>query len=398
MKILNKILVIFIYMLVMACSSKQQNATQISPGAELLDEYLPLLDGKTVGFIGNQTSIVDKQHLVDVLLEKGVNLKFVVAPEHGFRGEEKGGKEIGIETDEKTGLPIYSLYKGSASRYDAKTDSIIGTADVILFDLQDVGTRFYTYSTSLHVAMQLCANHNKTLIVLDRPNPNGDQVDGPVRSSDDFKSDVSYHKIAMVHGLTMGELAVMINGENWLDNDKICELKVIKVNNYTHRSRYELPVKPSPNLPNHLSVRLYPSLCLFEATPMSVARGTDFPFQAVGYYDSSFGDFTFTPQVGAYSNMPPKPTQYYGVDLRHLNSDEQTFTLKYVLDFYHLSKAADVEFFSRSLRFDQLAGTGDLQEQIKSGMSEEQIRATWQDDLAQYKQMRKKYLLYEDFE
>lgn len=401
MKKIIPLLFMLLFFTIVGCKEKKTKISSdvILTGAEQLDEYLPLLDGKTVGVMGNQTSIIGNQHLVDVLLEKGVDIKFAFAPEHGFRGSITGGIEINDEVDEKTGLPIYSMYGAhAADSKNDKADSLVASVDVMLFDLQDVGARFYTYITSLHQLMQLCADNGTQLMVLDRPNPNGDQVDGPVRKSDEFKSDVSFHKIAMVHGLTVGELAQMINGESWLNNGIPCKLHVVKVKNYTHKSRYELRVIPSPSLPNHLSVRLYPSLCLFEATPVSVARGTDFPFQALGYPDDTMGEFTFTPEPREGMRSPLQNGKLcYGIDLRDLNADSVRFSLKYIIDFYQKSQGK-FEFFSRAKRFDQLAGTDKLQEQIKAGMMEEQIRDSWKEELTEYKAMRKKYLLYEDFE
>lgn len=365
-------------------------------GADQLDRYIPLLKGKKVGLMGNQTSIVgpDKEHLVDVLLESGVDLKFAFAPEHGFRGDIERGEKVSNEVDEQTGLPLYSLYGKNE-----KADSIVASVDVMLFDLQDVGARFYTYITSMHRVMQLCANHGKKLIVLDRPNPNGDQVDGPVRKDDRFKSNVSYHRIAMVHGLTVGELAQMINGEGWLDGGGQCDLEVITVQHYKHGTPYELPVIPSPSLPNHLSVRLYLSLCLFEGTDISVGRGTDWPFQVLGYPDPVFGEFTFTPGVrpGMAAHVEQQDKLCYGLDLRQLDPQQQTFTLKYLIDFYQKSPFKDT-FFSRPEFFDKLAGTDELRKQIIAGQTEEQISASWSADLTAYKTMRKKYLLYPDFE
>lgn len=362
----------------------------IVSGADQLELYLPLLEGRKVGLMGNQTSVIGDEHLVDVLLRSGVDLKFAFAPEHGFRGEIERGEKVDNETDEKTGLPLYTLY----GRND-KADSIVASVDVMIFDLQDVGARFYTYITSMHRVMQLCANQGKKLIVLDRPNPNGDQIDGPVRKDDKFKSDVSYHKIAMIHGLTVGELAHMINGEGWLDGGEQCELEVIPVANYDHNMSYELPVIPSPSLPNHLSVRLYMSLCLFEGTDVSVGRGTDWPFQVVGYPDPVMGDFTFTPGVrdGMALHVEGQGELNYGVDLRGLDPDEQSFTLKYILDFYH-NMPEGKEFFTRADFFDKLAGTDELRKQIIAGLTEEEIRASWEDDLSAYKAMRAKYLLY----
>ncbi|MFZ4862608.1 exo-beta-N-acetylmuramidase NamZ family protein [Sphingobacterium sp. Mn56C] len=370
--------------------------TEILPGADQLPIYLPLLKGKRVGLMGNQTSIVgaDKAHLVDVLLQENVNLKFAFAPEHGFRGDVERGEQVHNAVDRKTGLPLYSLYGGNE-----KQDSIVQSIDVMIFDLQDVGARFYTYITSLHRVMELCAKHNKELIVLDRPNPCGDQVDGPVRKQDAFKSTVSYHKIAMLHGLTIGELARMINGEKWLDRGRKCKVTVVPVKNWDHSMSYDLPVIPSPSLPNHLSVRLYASLCLFEGTDISVGRGTEWPFQVLGFDSPVYGDFSFMPseKMGMAKHVEGKGQLLYGVDLRNLDPDKQQFSLQYILDFY--AKMPDKsKFFTRAEFFDKLAGTDLLRKQIIAGKTENEIRDSWKKDLKAYKKMRKRYLLYPDFE
>lgn len=327
-------------------------------------------------------------------MDNKVDLKFAFAPEHGFRGNVERGEKFGNDIDQKTGLPLFTLYGGNK-----KQDSIVNSIDVMIFDLQDVGARFYTYITSLHRVMELCAKHNKKLIVLDRPNPNGDQVDGPVRHDDKFKSDVSWHKIAMIHGLTIGELAQMINGEHWLENGRQADVQVVKVQNWDHKTMYDLPVIPSPSLPNQLSVRLYLSLCLFEGTDISVGRGTDWPFQVLGYTNPVYGSFTFTPgeRHGMSKHVEGKGATNYGIDLRALDPEKQKFTLKYVLDFYQKTPDKST-FFARPEFFDKLAGTDQLRKQILAGKSEAQIRASWSDDLKNYKQMRKKYLLYTDFE
>ncbi|KGE14226.1 exo-beta-N-acetylmuramidase NamZ domain-containing protein [Sphingobacterium deserti] len=381
---------------VIESADSTDQALKILPGADQLNDYLPLLKDKKVGLMGNQTTIVgaEKEHLVDILLEKGVDLHFAFAPEHGFRGTIERGEKVGNEKDEKTGLPLYTLYGGNS-----KQDSIIQSIDVMLFDLQDVGARFYTYMASMHHVMELCAKHGKQMIVLDRPNPNGDQVDGPVRKDDKFKADISFHKVAIMHGLTMGEMAQMINGEKWLEEGRQCSLTVIPVKNYDHTMMYELPVIPSPSLPNHLSVRLYGSLCLFEGTSISEGRGTAWPFQVIGYPDPVFGDFKFTPgeKSGMAKHVAGKGEVNYGLDLRSVDANKHKFTLKYVLDFY--TKMPDKsKFFSRAEFFDKLAGTDELRKQIIAGKTEEEIRASWKNDLAAYKEMRKKYLLYKDFE
>lgn len=374
--------------------SQALEARIILPAADQLEAYLPLLEGKKVGMMGNQTSVIGDQHLVDVLLEKGVDLKFAFAPEHGFRGDIERGEKVSNDVDKKTGLPLHTLYGKNEN-----ADEIVASIDVMIFDLQDVGARFYTYITSLHRVMQLCANQGKTLIVLDRPNPNGDQVDGPVRKDDKFKSGVSYHKIAMIHGLTIGELAHMINGEGWLDNGAQCDVTVIPVANYDHSMKYELPVVPSPSLPNYTSIRLYMSLCLFEGTDISVGRGTDWPFEVIGYPDPVFGDFTFTPgtKPGMAAHVEQQGNLCYGLDLRNVDAQAEKFTLKYLLDFYNKADFKDT-FFARPEFFDKLAGTDELRKQIIAGATEEQIRNSWSDELNEYKEMRKKYLLYADFE
>lgn len=373
--------------------TKSNSQSIIVPGADQLEAYLPLLKGKKVGIMGNQTSVIGKDHLVDVLLREGVDVKFAFAPEHGFRGDIERGEKVSNDKDDKTGLPLYSLYGKNE-----KADSIVNSVDVMIFDLQDVGARFYTYITSMHRVMQLATNHGKKVIVLDRPNPNGDQVDGPVRKDDKFKSNVSYHKIAMIHGLTVGELAHMINGEKWLEKGAQCDLTVIPVKNYDHSMKYELPVIPSPSLPTYNSVRLYMSLCLFEGTDINVGRGTDWPFEVLGYPNPVFGDFTFTPgtRPGMVAHVENKGELCYGLDLRK-NDPAHKFTLKYLIDFYNKSDFKDT-FFVRADFFDKLAGTDQLRKQIIAGKTEDQIKKSWEKELKEYKQMRKKYLLYTDFE
>ncbi len=387
-------LILFILVFYNSCNVYSQQSYTIQTGAEQPELYFPLLKNKIVGLMGNQTSTVGNKHLVDFLLENGISLKFAFAPEHGFRGEVERGEKFSNDKDLKTGLPLYSLYGKNS-----KADSLVNSVDVLIFDLQDVGARFYTYISSMHEIMELALKHNKKVIILDRPNPNGDQVDGPVRKDDKFKSFVSFHKIAMIHGLTVGELALMINGEGWLANGQKCDLTVIPVKNYDHLMHYKLPVVPSPSLPNEVSVRLYASLCLFEATDISVGRGTDYPFQVVGYPDPLFGEFTFTPGVksGMQIHVEQKGELCYGIDLRDINLLDEKFTLKYLLEFYSKFASKD-KFFANPDFFDKLAGTDELRKQIVAGWSEERIRKSWESDLIEYKKMRKKYLLYKDFE
>ena len=371
-------------------TTKQAEVKKIIVGAEQTEKYLPLIEGKNIAIVVNQTSIVDGKHLLDTLIAMGVSVKKIFAPEHGFRGNIDRGKNFNNKIDEKTGLPIISLL-GKNRRPTAEQ---LAEIDIVIFDIQDVGVRFYTYISTMHEVMEACAENQKQFIVFDRPNPNGDYVDGPVLKRQ-YKSFVGMHPIPIVHGLTVGELAQMINGEFWLENG-ICDLTVIPVKNYTHSTPYSLPIKPSPNLPNARSIRLYPSLCFFEATNISIGRGTKFPFQVIGYPNNTFGDFTFTPVD--IEGMQTNPTQEgkicFGIDLREAPMDSK-FTLKYVIDFYKKANSINIDFFSRSNWFNLLAGNSELQQQIKSGLSEHEIRDSWQDELEKYKKMRELYLIYE---
>ncbi len=364
-------------------------AEKLTMGAEDMNAYLPLLQGKRIALVVNQTSQVYDQHLVDTLLSLQMNVKKVFAPEHGFRGEADAGEIIKSGTDPKTKLPLISLY-GDNKKPTAKQ---LEDIDVVIFDIQDVGARFYTYISTLHYVMEACAENNKKLIVLDRPNPNGSYVDGPVLEPA-FSSFVGLHPIPIVHGLTVGELAMMINGENWLKGGLQCKVEIIQMHNYQHDMSYALPVKPSPNLPNEVSIALYPSLCLFEGTIISVGRGTPFPFQVAGHPDEVFGNFTFTPTSMAGAKSPMyNQQQCHGIDLRTMSEDRQ-FTLKYLIDFYQ--KSPDKGKFFNSF-FNKLAGTAQLMEQIKAGLNESDIRKTWEPALGDYKRMRTAYLLYPDF-
>lgn len=364
-------------------------------GAERLDVLLPLLEGKRVGLVVNQTSILEKEnmHLLDALISGNVRVVKVFAPEHGFRGTADAGEEVKDSRDQRTGVPIVSIY----GRNKKPTPAQLADLDVVVFDIQDVGARFYTYISTMHYVMEACAENDKECIVLDRPNPN-DFVDGPVLEKG-FESFVGKHRIPLLHGLTVGELARMINGEKWLDSKPdTCRLTVVTMENWKHGDPYWLPVKPSPNLPNDQSIRLYPSLCLFEGTGISVGRGTYYPFQALGYPDPKFGSFRFTPVSlpGFDVNPLHKNKECFGVDLREYPF-EGGFTLRFLFDFYKKSGRDPAFFFTRGQWFDQLAGTKKLRAQIINGMSEEDIRATWEPDLAKYREKRKKYLLYEDY-
>jgi uncharacterized protein YbbC (DUF1343 family) len=369
------------------------NADGIITGAEQPEKYLHLIENKTIGLVVNHTSLVDNIHLVDFLLNKGIKVDKIFAPEHGFRGDASAGEEIKDGLDAKTGIPVLSLYGQTKKPTVAHLENI----DVLIFDIQDVGCRFYTYISTLHLVIEACAENNISLIVLDRPNPNGDYVAGPVLKPG-FESFVGMDPIPVVHGCTVGELAKMINGEKWHKAAKRCDLQVIPVKNYTHSTKYELPVNPSPNLPNYLSVRLYPSLCFFEATSVSVGRGTDFPFQVLGGLNKNLGKFQFTPKniPGVAVNPLNEGLVCYGLDLR-LIEEVPKFTLKYFMDFYDKYEVK-TDFLTRENWFNLLAGNDELLAQIRNGKSESEILETLKPDLEKYKLIRKKYLLYPDFE
>ena len=363
----------------------------IRTAAEQGGLYLPLLEGKKVGVVGNQTSILpqsNSKHLVDFLLENKVNVTKVFVPEHGFRGTADAGEKVDNSVDSKTGLPIVSLYGNNKKPSPEQIQDL----DVLVFDLQDVGVRFFTYISTLHYVMEACAEQGKPLILLDRPNPNGNYVDGPILKKG-FESFVGMHPIPLVHGLSIGELAQMINGEKWLKGGVQVDLTVIPVANWNHAMAYELPVKPSPNLPNALSIRLYPSTCLFEGTIVSLGRGTYFPFQLYGYPDARFGEFTFTPvAIDGMSKTPPHQDKLcYGRDLR-TESLTQRFTLSYLLEAYQRSEMKEKFFISY---FNTLVGTDELKKQILAGKTEAEIRATWQQGLQDYAALRSKYLIYQ---
>lgn len=376
-------------------SAQSEGKEDLIIGAERSDKLDELLNGKRIGLVVNQTSILNNEvqtHLLDALLEKGFSVKKVFAPEHGFRGIVDAGELVQDSKDIKTGVPIVSIY----GKQKAPTAEQLADIDVVVFDIQDVGARFYTYISTMHYVMESCAENNKELIVLDRPNPN-DYVDGPVRQAG-FRSFVGVDPIPLLHGLTIGELANMINGEGWLKTGKnSCKLKVISMLNWKHGDPYWLPVKPSPNLSNDQAVRLYPSLCFFEATPFSIGRGTYFPFQVIGYPDKKFGAYQFTPVSlpGFDTNPLQKDKVCYGINLQEYPF-EGGLTLKFVLEFFDKSGKNASFFFSRAKWFDLLAGTDQLRKQIIAGMSEEEIRETWKEELDNYKKIREKYLLYEE--
>ena len=365
----------------------QVNALQIQTGAEQMNEYLPILQGKNVGMIVNHTSAIGNTHLVDSLLKRGIRIRKIFAPEHGFRGDADAGETVKSGIDTKTGLPIISLYGSNKKPNKAQLEGI----DILVFDIQDVGVRFYTYISTMHYAMEAAAEQNIPFVVLDRPNPLGDYIDGPILEMQ-HSSFVGMHPIPVVHGLTVGELAQMINGEGWLENKVKANLTIVKASNYTHQSKYELPIKPSPNLPNYQSIRLYPSLCFFEGTDISVGRGTMEPFQIIGFPDKKYGDFEFTPKsIEGMSKYPPHENKTcYGLDLREVNPPAN-LDLAYLVSFYNKSGKGEA-FFNNF--FLNLAGTKVLKQQILSGMSAEEIRKSWIPGLEKYENLRRKYSLY----
>lgn len=395
MKTLYWILLIWVFLVCMPDVKAQTSSdAPLKLGAERLDVITQLLKDKKVGLVVNQTSILESRqiHLLDALLAEKINVKKVFAPEHGFRGVADAGQKVNDSRDIKTGIPIYSIY----GKNKKPTAEQLADLDVVVFDIQDVGARFYTYISTMHYVMEACAENGKMMIVLDRPNPN-DFVDGPMREAG-LESFVSLDPLPLLHGLTIGELAQMINGEGWLkSNPDSCQLQVVTMENWKHGDPYWLPVKPSPNLPNDQAVRLYPSLCFFEATNVSVGRGTYSPFQVIGAPEKQYGDFSFTPisLKGFDTNPLHKDRICYGVDLREYPF-EGGLTLRFFLSFFEKSGKSP-QFFSRAHWFDLLAGTKKLRQQILQGLSEDEIRASWQPALEQYKQMRKKYLLYPDY-
>jgi uncharacterized protein YbbC (DUF1343 family) len=351
--------------------------------------YIPKLKDKRVAVFANNTSVLGHVHLVDILVSTKVNVVKILSPEHGFRGDVPDGDDVGDSKDEKTGIPIISIY---GDKNKKPTAAHLADVDVVIFDIQDVGTRFYTYISSLHYLMEACAENKKKLLVLDRPNPNG-FVDGPILEAEN-KSFVGMHPIPIAHGLTIGEMAKMINGEGWLEGGIKCDLEVIAMSNYTHHDSISLAVKPSPNLPNDHSIAMYPSICLFEGTALSLGRGTQNPFEIIGHPSLKNQPFEFTPvSIPTMSAKPKLENQVcYGLDLRNAKP-ERRIVLKYLIDMYNQFPEKD-KFFIPYI--DKLSGTREFKEQIKNGMTEEQIRATWAPGLAKYKEMRKKYTMYPD--
>jgi len=385
---------IFIFIL-QACAQKEApqlvDYSEIVTGDQRINEYLPLIKNKTIGIVANQSSVIGNTHLVDTLLDSDIHLAKIFSPEHGFRGAEDAGAFIGGTTDPATGIQIISLY----GKHKKPTEEDLEGVEVMLFDLQDVGVRFYTYISTLTYVMDACAAYGVEVIVLDRPNPNSFYVDGPILEAE-FSSFVGMHRIPIVYGMTIGEYALLVNGEGWLQSERKCNLTVIKMRNYNRNMIVKLPIKPSPNLPNWQAIYLYPSLCLFEGTIMSIGRGTDFPFQVYGHPDFPVENFAFTPipHSGA-ANPKYEGITCYGRNLTTYAENYATNTsrihLTWLIESYKLL-SPEHEFFTSY--FDKLAGTDKLRKQIEEGMTEGEIRKSWESDLKTFKNIRKKYLLY----
>jgi uncharacterized protein YbbC (DUF1343 family) len=361
------------------------------PGSARFDQYKSLIEGKAIGIVANQTSMVGDIHLVDHLIRNGIRPVVIFAPEHGFRDLADAGEKIEDSKDPETGVPLISLYGSHLKPVPGDLSGL----DVVLFDIQDVGTRFYTYISTLHYVLEACAENNVKCIVLDRPNPNGFYFDGNV-SDTAHRSFVSMDPVPVVHGMTTGEYAMMLNGEGWLKKGVKCDLTVIRCKNYTHETYYELPVKPSPNLPNQTSIYLYPSICFFEGTNLSLGRGTSFPFQVFGSPDLPDRGFSFTPEsVAGAKNPPLLGVKCYGTDLRNAVEEKIVpapgLNLDWIIEAYRDFPDKD-RFFTPY--FDVLAAGPTLREQIQKGMSSEEIKATWKEGLEKFEKIRSKYLLY----
>ncbi len=394
----TKYLILAFILFVCSCNGKtaEKKNLNIKTGAAQTEKYIPLLQNKKIAIVANHSTIINGSHLVDSLLSLNIDIKKIFSPEHGFRGKADAGEYVKNYIDEKTGLPVISLY-GSSKKPDLKD---LEGIDLVVFDLQDVGVRFYTYISTMHFVMEACAEMNIEMLILDRPNPNGFYVDGPILDTI-YKSFVGMRPVPIVHGMTVAEYAQMINGEGWLKDKMQCKLSIIPCANYTHDSLYELPVNPSPNLQNMLSVYLYPSLGFFEGTSLSVGRGTKFPFQVFGGPNLKNVEFTFIPgSINGASKYPKhRDKRCYGIDLRNIDINDliaqKKINLEWIL-FGYQNVENQEEFFNSF--FYNISGNNQLKEQIIQGKSAEEIRGSWQSDLEKFKKIRKKYLIYKDFE
>ena len=369
------------------------NNSSVKVGAEKINKYLSIISNKSVGLLVNHSSTVNETHLIETLISKNINIKKIFSPEHGFTGNIERGKTVNGDTliiDDKI-IPIISMY--GRSRVPTK-ESMKGL-DIVIFDIQDVGTRFYTYISAMHNMMNICAELGISFLVLDRPNPNSGYIDGPVLDMK-YQSYIGMHEIPIVHALTVGELAMMIKGEKWIGNSEKLKLSVIKIDNWDHNKEYKLPIRPSPNLPNQQSILLYPSLCLFEQTIVSIGRGTPYPFQLIGHPNYDNTSFSFTPKSVTEESKPKLENEKcFGIDLKKIKVKKE-LNIKYLIDFYNRLKSTNSDFFGKY--FYRIAGNKILENQIKNGISEREIRLSWKADMDNYKKIRKKYLLYKDFE
>ncbi|MBU3714047.1 MAG: DUF1343 domain-containing protein [Ferruginibacter sp.] len=406
MNVLRKLIpFVFILIALQSCAQSRihQADLDIKTAAEQMDLYLPLLSNKKVGVFANQTSMVKDSHLVDTLLHKGINVKKIFGPEHGFRGKADAGEHVNNDIDRKTGIPIISLY----GNHKKPTAEDLKDLDILVFDIQDVGVRFYTFVSSLEYFLEAALENNKPLIILDRPNPNGFYVDGPVLDKK-FRSFLGMQPVPIVYGLTLGEYALMLCGEKWLSDNANKSyqstgkslIKIIPCKNYSHQKKYQLPVNPSPNLKQMQSVYLYPSICFFEGTVLSEGRGTDYPFQIFGHPDLPDTLFPFVPKPNEGAKTSKCFHQKcYGWNLsapteKLLQSLDSKIQIKYLLDAYKLFPGKD-SFFLKNNFFNKLAGNDILMDQIKKGYSEADIRKSWEPELTKYNAIRRKYLLYD---
>ena len=388
---MKKILfIVILAFITLHCQAKQ---SRVIVGAEQTNDYLPILKNKRIAVFSNHTGMVGNKHLLDVLLENKINVVAIFSPEHGFRGNADAGEHVSSSVDQKTGVPILSLYDGKLGK---PSEDSMRKFDLLIVDIQDVGLRFYTYYASMVRLMDACAEYNRKMLILDRPKPNGHYVDGPILDMK-YKSGVGWLPIPVVHGMTLGELALMVNGERWLPASRICDVTVIKCKNYTHQTMYQLPIPPSPNLPNMKAVYLYPSICYFEATPVSLGRGTQLPFQVYGHPNMTGYNYSFTPQSTSGAKNPPQLGRLcHGVNLSALSEEEirkKGVDLSYLIDAYRNLNMDD--YFFRPF-FERLIGTDYVRKMIEQGKDADEIKAMWKEDVEKFKVQRRPYLLYEE--
>lgn len=388
---MKKLIISILLLCTLSLQAFAQTDERVITGDEQTSEYFPLLEGKRIAIFSNHTGMIGNKHLLDVLLENQFNVVAIFSPEHGFRGNADAGEHVSSSVDSKTGVPILSLYDGKLGK---PSEASMNKFDLLIVDIQDVGLRYYTYYASMCRLMDACAEYGKKMLILDRPNPNGHYVDGPLLDMK-HKSGVGWLPIPVVHGMTLGELALMVNGEHWLPESRTCDVTVIPCKNYTHQTKYRLPIPPSPNLPNMTSVYLYPSTCYFEATPVSLGRGTDKPFQVYGHPDMKGYSYSFTPRSMPGAKNPPQLNKLcHGVDLSGMSDEEiwkRGLDLSYVIDAYRNLNIGD-KFFTSF--FEKLIGVDYVRRMIEDGKDADEIKACWQDDVKKFKEQRKPYLLY----